>query len=489
MKTYFTALAAIVLAGVLVYLAEAQAATCQATGSTLSVAVQNFNTTCNTTYDKTKGHDCDPVSGGYLCTGEFADPDPDPDPELTMVPVCKETGSTLTIAEGRYDEACQPYRECAQNTETGKFDCVGYTIQNAIAPEPDPLPSCTGKPTLVNPLVINLVAGANNPKFTDANGRDVVLNWPAGIVTTDTIEIRDARHIVSIGGDFRPAGVSNDNVGALELRDQRAGGVSYLERMYIDITNRRFRDEITQADPGSIKSITTTGDAIDLGGVVPYDFITPQPVTTNPDFYLVKSILTGISGQHPPGCANCSHAHADGFEFVGPSGKVVFKDVHVSSNYQSIFVAPHKNFHGLYLEPHEQNTGGITFDNVTATLVEPPNLTTQQQSDWRFRANSYYMEAYNLRQENRQSCFDIDIAGDGKLYLETPSTESGNWLNFMGGKTVLHTEVSPGVATFDDDVAVCDAYVTDPNDRLIKGRSPNIPLRAEVGPGSEPICE
>src|SRR5688500_12399981 len=110
MKTYLTALAMVVLAGLLVYVAEAQTATCQATGSTLSVAIQNFNAECDTVYNKDLGHDCDPISAGWLCTGEFADPDPEPepDPDVTMVPTCKETGSTLAVDESRYDEACQP---------------------------------------------------------------------------------------------------------------------------------------------------------------------------------------------------------------------------------------------------------------------------------------------------------------------------------------------------------------------------------------------
>jgi hypothetical protein len=41
---------------------------CSASGSTLTQAISNFENTCNVTYDKTKGHDCDPISSGYLCS-------------------------------------------------------------------------------------------------------------------------------------------------------------------------------------------------------------------------------------------------------------------------------------------------------------------------------------------------------------------------------------------------------------------------------------
>jgi len=41
---------------------------CSASGSTLTQAITNFENTCNVTYDKTKGHDCDPISSGFLCS-------------------------------------------------------------------------------------------------------------------------------------------------------------------------------------------------------------------------------------------------------------------------------------------------------------------------------------------------------------------------------------------------------------------------------------
>jgi len=41
---------------------------CSASGSTLTQAITNFQNTCKVTYDKTKGHDCDPISSGYMCS-------------------------------------------------------------------------------------------------------------------------------------------------------------------------------------------------------------------------------------------------------------------------------------------------------------------------------------------------------------------------------------------------------------------------------------
>ena len=118
----------------------------------------------------------------------------------------------------------------------GKAFCEGYIWQNDIPPEdePDPLPVNELKPTLVNPLVVTLLP-SGNPETINANGRDVELRWPSVPVTDGSIEIRGARHIVSVGGHFKPTGNSDENHGALEFRDQATGGVVYLERMLIDI--------------------------------------------------------------------------------------------------------------------------------------------------------------------------------------------------------------------------------------------------------------
>ncbi len=328
----------------------------------------------------------------------------------------------------------------AAQTGTVTRQATGSTLSVAI----DPLPINGLKPILVNPLVVTLLP-SGNPEVINANGRDVELKWPSVPVTDGAISIDNARHIVSIGGHFKPKGNSDNIHAALELRDQVTGGVAYLERMLIDITDRRHKNAFTLSDPDTIDSIHNTGDAVNFGGVVH---------ATNP-----------------------TSSHADGFHFRGPFDEVTFKDVHVSANYQGIFGAPAKNFHGLILDPHEQG-GTLNFDNVTATVVEPPNLTAAEQVGWRYRATGYYLEAYNLRVESRQSFFDINILPGG-MYLETPTTETQHWLNFIGGKLVLHDEVSPGAATLD--------YV--PGGRLIHGRSPNIPTLDLVGPGSEPIYQ
>lgn len=459
---------------------------CTAEGVTLSEAITAFETECGVDYNKDLGHDCDPGGPGWICTG-MVPVEPDPEPEPTMVPVCAETGSTLVIAESRWDEACQMFRECTLQPD-GKTLCEGYFIHNAIAPEPDPepeLPVNPLKPTLVDPLVVNLTVGNNNPDIIDANGQDVLLVWPDGIVTDDAIEIREARHIHSIGGDFRPAGDSNVNA-ALKIQQGKTGGVTYLERMYIDISGRRYQNDFMHSDPDTIQSVDNTGDAIMFGGQVPYN---ANLQTTYPSFVMEKSIILGVSGQDPQGCTTCGGAHADGFETVGPTDKVTFKDIYVESNYQGIFVAPAKNFYGEYLDPDEQNLNGVDLQNVTAVVIEPAGLSSTDQTKWRFRATGFYMEGHNLRVENRQSCWVIDILGDGKLYLDTPTTETQDWLNFIGGKTVLHTVTSdPDIAVFDFNGPTCN-YVPDANDRLIHGVSPTRPMPNEVGPNSPEIYQ
>ncbi len=364
--------------------------------------------------------------------------------------------------------------ECTLQPD-GKAFCEGYIWQNDIPPEDefDPLPVNELKPTLVNPLVVTLLP-SGNPETINANGRDVELRWPSVPVTDGSIEIRGARHIVSIAGHFTPMGKSDNNVGALEFRDQVTGGVAYVERMLIDIAGRRNKDPYVRSDPDAIQGVPATGDAIDFGGVVPYN---SKFKASYPSFVMVKSIITGVSGQHPPGCDTCSPAHADGFETVGPFDTLTFKDVHVFSNYQGIFGAPAKNFHGKILDPDEQG-GHIILDNVTATVVEPPNLTEAEQVGWRFRATGYYLEAHNLRVEGKQSFFDIDV-GPGGMYLDTPTTETQNWLNFIGGKTVLHNAIDANSATIE--------YTTPPNQILRRGISPNVPTLDEVGPQSAPI--
>jgi hypothetical protein len=380
------------------------------------------------------------------------------DPIFSISGVCI-LGFVITYTVDRITPA-------AAQTGTVTYQATGSTLSVAI----DPLPINELKPILVNPLVVTLLP-SGNPEVINADGRDVELKWPSVPVTDGAISIDNARHIVSIGGHFKPTGNSDNIHAALELRDQVTGGVAYLERMLIDITDRRHKNAFTLSDPDTIDSIYNTGDAVNFGGVV------HATSPTYPSFVMVQSIIKGVSGQDPVGCSTCTSSHADGFHFRGPFDEVTFKDVHVSANYQGIFGAPAKNFHGLILDPHEQG-GTLNFDNVTATVVEPPNLTAAEQVGWRYRATGYYLEAYNLRVEGRQSFFDINILPGG-MYLETPTTETQHWLNFIGGKLVLHDEVSPGVATLD--------YV--PDGRLIHGRSPNIPTLDLVGPGSEPIYQ
>jgi hypothetical protein len=423
---------------------------------------------------------CQPnPDGTWACTSDLvALPPPEP-PEQIM---CEATGSTLPIAESRFEEACQIYRECA--AFEGAFKCTGYLLQNEIPPETEPLPACAGKPTLSNPMIVNLQP-SGNPNLIDADGRDVELRWPAVPVTDDAIEIRDARHIVSIAGHFKPTGNSDNNT-AFKLLSQRTGGVAYLERMLIDITDRRYQNDYMHSDPDTIQSVHNTGDAIQFGGQVPYN---AGLQTTYPSFILNTAIIKGVSGQDPQGCTTCGGAHADGFETVGPSASVSFKDAHFFSNYQGIFAAPALNFYGQYLEPHEQNLNGVSFENVTATVVKPPNLSSADLTKWRYRAVGYYLEGYNLRAEGKQSYWDLSVDSGG-LWLDTPASETQNWLNFIGGKTVLHTEVTPATtpksATFTSGGTPFD-YI--PGATLWNGVSPNAPTLAEVGPASSPICE
>ena len=101
--------------------------------------------------------------------------------------------------------------ECTLQPD-GKAFCEGYIWQNDIPPEDefDPLPVNELKPTLVNPLVVTLLP-SGNPETINANGRDVELRWPSVPVTDGSIEIRGARHIVSIAGHFTPMGKSDNN--------------------------------------------------------------------------------------------------------------------------------------------------------------------------------------------------------------------------------------------------------------------------------------
>jgi Ca2+-binding RTX toxin-like protein len=328
-------------------------------------------------------------------------------------------------------------------------------------------PQISLKPVLSNPLVVTLKA-SGNPDIINANGRDVELRWPSVPVTDTTIEIRNARHIHSIGGHFKPTGADNDSHRALEIRDQVTGGVAYLERMLIDVSARSHQQAYVHSDPDAIDKIPVTGDAIGFGGVV------SATAPTYPSFVMVQSIVKGVSGQHPNGCTTCTGSHADAFQLRGPIDNVTFKDVHVSSTYQGIFGAPANNFYGEIVPPEKQQKAGgvITLDNVTATVVKPEGLTSQEAVGWRSRATGYYLESYSLRVEGEQSYFNIDV-GPGGMYLETPSDE-GNWLQFIGGKTVLHTAIDANSASI--------SYA--PGAVLTKGKSPNIPDESMVGPGS-----
>ena len=170
--------------------------------------------------------------------------------------------------------------------------------------------------------------------------------------------------------------------------------------------------------------------------------------------------------------------HADAFQLRGPIDNVTFKDVHVSSTYQGFFVAPANNYYGEIVPPEKQQKAGgvITFDNVTATVVKPSGLTTAEADEWRDRASGFYMESYSLRQEGKQSYFNIDIVEPGGIWLEMPATESAStWLSFIAGETVLHDAIDANTATIE--YANLGAI-------LRRGQSPNIPDKSMVGPGS-----
>ena len=91
----------------------------------------------------------------------------------------------------------------------------------------------------------------------------------------------------------------------------------------------------------------------------------------------------------------------------------------------------------------------------------------------RDRAAGFYMESYSLRQEGKQSYFDIDV-GPGGIWLETPESAS-TWLSFIAGETVLHDAIDANTATIE--YANSGAI-------LRRGQSPNIPDKSMVGPGS-----
>ena len=318
------------------------------------------------------------------------------------------------------------------------------------------------KPVLTNPLVVTLKP-SGNPDVINANGRDVELRWPSVPVTDPTIVITGAADIHSIGGHFKPTGADDNSHGALDIRNQVTGGVAYLERMLIDLSGRTHKQAYIHSDPDAIDKIPVTGDAIGFGGVV------SATSPTYPSLVMVQSVVKGVSGQHPSGCSTCTSAHADAFQLRGPFDDLTFKDVHVYSTYQGFFVAPANNYYGETVPPGKQQKAGgvITFDNVTATVVKPEGLTAEEAGEWRARASGFYMESYSLRQEGKQSHFNIDIVEPGGIWLEIPASESANaWLNFIAGKTVLHDTINASTAAIE---------YANPGAILRRVQSPNVP--------------
>lgn len=357
----------------------------------------------------------------------------------------------------------------AKNAEIADLNAEVAQLEARIA-ELEASSPLAFKPALTNPLVVT-VPVSGSPINIDADGQDVIIQWPNEPSTITCVKITDSGHIHCIGGHFKPTGQDDTNQGALEFQNIRDGKTVYLERMEIDLSARSHKPSIYN-DAYAIDAIPITGDAIGFGGVV------SATAPTYPNFAMVRSIMKGVSGQHPAGCNACSAAHADGFQLRGPIGDVTFKDVHTDSVYQGLFLAPANDYYGTVLEPPQQiRTGAvIRFDNVTATVKKPAGLTTAEAAEWRSRAVGYYLESYALRSQNKMSYFPMEI-GPGGLWLEIPTDES-NWLNFIGGKTVLHHSIDADTASID--------YI--PDGILRRGRSPNCPTVSMTGPGSAPIA-
>lgn len=326
------------------------------------------------------------------------------------------------------------------------------------------------KPAVTSPTIVN-VPVSGSPINLDGDGRDIILQWPSQPSTITCIKITDAGHIHSIAGHYTPTGQDDANQGAFEFQNMRDGASVYMERMEIDLAGRSHKPSIFN-DPYAIAKIPITGDAFGFGGVV------SATNPTYPSFAMLQSIVKGVSGQHPNGCNACSGAHADGFQLRGPFRDAVFDTIWVESVYQGLFLAPANDYYGTIMTPEQQQAVGgiIRFNNVTATVKKPAGLTTTEAEGWRLRATGYYLESYALRSQGKQSYFNIEV-GSGGMWLETPADE-GSWLNFIGGKTVLHTAIDADSANI--------TYV--PGGILRRGKSPNCPTIAMTGPGSAPLA-
>lgn len=236
------------------------------------------------------------------------------------------------------------------------------------------------RPTLTNPLIISLKTSGNS-NHINAGGRDVLLRWPAGAVTDPQIRIDGARSVISERGAFTPRGTASRQ-GAIEFTN--ATGTVYLANMLIDLTARRM----PISDPKIISKIPITGDAIGFGGRRDND--TPLSF---PHFTMRRSIVRGVSGQHPDGCAACGGAHADGFQMRGPVGDIRFIESTIESTYQAFLAAPSSS---IGLAANAQQRGAWYFTRVVGRTVKPAGLTTEQSRQWMARAKTWFIDnSYN----------------------------------------------------------------------------------------------
>ncbi len=210
---------------------------CSASGTSWGDAVKNFESSCSGGEDR----DCTKSGSGWSCSGTITVAAAPPKEELQDTGPCSASGTSWGDAVKNFESSCSggEDRDC---TKSGSgWSCSGTASQNTDDSTPSTNESkyCSYKPKLNDPYIINLKS-SGNPSIYKVNGRDVLIKWPQTAVTDPTIKIIGPRHVVSIGGYFRPTGTDNSSQGALEIVQQKTGGISYLERMRIDLTNFLF---------------------------------------------------------------------------------------------------------------------------------------------------------------------------------------------------------------------------------------------------------
>jgi hypothetical protein len=175
-------------------------------------------------------------------------------------------------------------------------------------------------PTMNNPTIVDLSKTGGQDWWQFSDNQDVIFIGDTAHTRTDKIQTEGGHNIMVLGGDYQPTTAPTGT-----FAFYGAKGTVFVDGAHID----------------NAKSSGT--DGIDISG------------GANTSLVVQNTSIENVNGAYSGGQAAGGNGHADGIQIQGDlGGQVQLHNLHVSTNYEGLFMAPQYPVH-----PSQ-----VTLDNV-----------------------------------------------------------------------------------------------------------------------------